>query len=204
MITSDIINYLYETDTKLQQVIFDIDAIPKLESPNSIFEDLVSCILDMQIRYRGKAIRFKRLKELLNEQVVTHENIFSIGESGLAHINMSRQKYNALIDITQYWETHELKNFDWELAEDNHIRNLLLPIKGISHWSIDMVLLFTLGRKNIFPTDDYQVKKIMSKLYVIDDSQNLKTEMLNISKAWQPYCSVAVLYLLEARKLKLI
>ncbi len=75
---------------------------------------------------------------------------------------------------------------------------MLLPIKGIGNWTIDLILLFTLRREDVLPVDDFHLKKVMTQVYEIAGDVNLKTEILNISEYWRPYRSAAVLYLLES------
>ncbi|WP_422106515.1 DNA-3-methyladenine glycosylase family protein [Winogradskyella sp.] len=193
------IQHLRKVDPHLNKITSRI-SIPTLQWSGDVFEDLVSCILDMQIRYRGKAMRYKRLKELINGERITHYNLFSIREEGFKFINMSSQKYNALMNLCSYWEAHKLEKTSWQDLSDTDVRELLINIKGIGNWTIDMILLFTLQRENIVPLDDFHLKKAVKTIYNIQDDQNLKEEMQYLAEDWAPYGSVAVLYLLELTK----
>ncbi|MEO1653926.1 MAG: DNA-3-methyladenine glycosylase 2 family protein, partial [Bacteroidota bacterium] len=70
-------------------------------------------------------------------------------------------------------------------------------IKGIGVWTVDMILLFTLKRPNIFPADDYHLKQLMTSLYQLDPKSRLKAQMRAVAEKWSPYQSLAVLYLLD-------
>ena len=72
----------------------------------------------------------------------------------------------------------------------------LSSIKGIGKWTIDMILLYTLQRPNVFPYDDFHVKEIMVKRYGLNPNSRLKAQMLDISEAWGTHKSLAVKYLL--------
>ncbi|MBC7525768.1 MAG: hypothetical protein H7239_15185 [Flavobacterium sp.] len=113
---------------------------------------------------------------------------------------MSSKKYNALINLSTYWQDNNLAFLDWDELTDDEVRNLLKEVKGVGNWTVDMILLYTLQRPNIFPTDDLQLKKVMRKVYEIDEHENLKKEMEFIADDWKPYRSTAVLYLLENAK----
>ncbi len=194
------LEFIYNSDEKLKEYILNNDLSKlKINSEFTVFEDLVSCILDMQLRFRGNAVRYKRLKKLLNNQPITPDNIFSIRDEGIAEINMSRQKYQALENLTLFWEENELDKIKWQELEDEQIRQLLSQIKGIGNWTIDMILLFTLQRQDVFPIDDFHLKKAMANLYELnlENKKNLKKEMVLISQNWKPYRSTAVLYLLD-------
>lgn len=194
------LRYLKKVDPNLNKIITKV-TIPTLQWSGDVFEDLVSCILDMQIRYRGKAVRYKRLKELLCGQRITHHNLFSIGNKGFKFINMSRQKHNALMSLCEYWDTQKLDDISWQDLTDEQVRETLSQIKGIGNWTIDMILLYTLQREDIVPFDDFHLKKVMKSVYKIEDDATLKKEMQYIAEDWKPYCSIAVLYLLEYRKI---
>lgn len=162
-----------------------------------VFEDIVSCILDMQIQYRGKSLRFMRLKELVQGDLVTTKNLFSIGDSGLKYLNMSRQKYNALLNLCLFWDENGMDDYDWESKTDEEIRVVLGKIKGIGNWTIDMILMFSLQRPDIFPVDDYHLKRVMTAQFDLRNDKSLKAEMLAIAEEWRPNRSKVVLQLLN-------
>lgn len=193
------IQILKEKDERLGRII-ENNCLPTLQYSGDIFEDLVSCILDMQIRYRGNATRYKRLKDCTGNKQIVPNTIFSLTVECLKVINMSSQKLNALNALADYWTENNYNKIDWHNKNDEEIRNLLIKIKGIGNWTIDMILLFTLQRSDIFPIDDLQLKKAIRKVYEIDENENLKKEMEYISDDWKPYRSTAVLYLLENAK----
>jgi DNA-3-methyladenine glycosylase II len=63
-----------------------------------------------------------------------------------------------------------------------------------------MILLYTLKRPDIFPSDDFHLKQIMVSVYQLDPKVKLKSQMLSISKKWGNARSLAVLCLLEWKK----
>jgi len=60
---------------------------------------------------------------------------------------------------------------------------------------------YTLRRENIFPVDDFHLKQIMIKVYNLNENSKLKSQMLSISKNWKNKKSLAVLYLLEYKRI---
>jgi DNA-3-methyladenine glycosylase II len=193
------LEFLKAKDERLASII-DKTALETNKWSGAIFEDLVSCILDMQIRYRGYATRYKRLKECLGNRRLLTDAIYYFSAECIKKINMSRQKQAALNVLADYWTENNHNETDWHNISDEEIRTFLLKIKGIGNWTVDMILLFTLQRVDIFPIDDLQLKKTMRKVYEIGESENLKKEMELISDEWKPYRSTAVLYLLENAK----
>jgi DNA-3-methyladenine glycosylase II len=77
------------------------------------------------------------------------------------------------------------------------IIDLLTKIKGVGKWTVEMILMFTLGREDVFAVDDLGIQQSMVKLYNLDtsDKKALKEKMLKISLKWSPYRTYACRYL---------
>lgn len=190
--------FLAQTDQVLQKIIDQIPE-PAIVSTQEVFNDLMSCILEQQIHYRSTKKTFQKMLEASALDKLTLANFHTFEEKGLTKFTLSTQKYETVLQIIDFFEQDHP---DWPSLTDAEIRSLLIPIKGISHWTIDMILLYTLERDNIFPGDDYHLKKIMTQCYALDARSKLKAQMKAIAETWSPYKSHAVLYLLEWKKLK--
>lgn len=80
---------------------------------------------------------------------------------------------------------------------DTEIIELLTQIKGVGKWTVEMLLMFTLGREDIFAVDDLGIQQAMMKLYKIssDDRKLMKEKMIKVSNKWRPYRTYACLHL---------
>jgi DNA-3-methyladenine glycosylase II len=83
---------------------------------------------------------------------------------------------------------------------DNEVVKELSSIKGIGKWTIDMILLYTLNRPNVFPYEDFHLKQIMVSLYGLNEKVKLKAQMLAVAENWGEQKSLAVLYLLAYKQ----
>jgi DNA-3-methyladenine glycosylase II len=151
--------------------------------------------VDQQIHYRSRGVYLKKLLTLLDEDLPTATNLSRIDEEHFVAMKISRQKYHALKNLATHWTQHQLQSLDWEAQSDEAVRQALLAIKGIGPWTVDMILLYTLGRPDVFPVGDYHLKKIMIDLYDLSPGKGLAAEMTNIAEEWAPYRSLAVLSL---------
>src|SRR5829696_7763873 len=70
-------------------------------------------------------------------------------------------------------------------------------IKGVGKWTTEMLLMFALGREDVFAVDDLGIQNAMIGLYKLnnEDRKILKQEMLRISQKWSPYRTYACLHL---------
>ena len=73
----------------------------------------------------------------------------------------------------------------------------LTEIKGVGKWTTEMLLMFALGREDVFAVDDLGIQNAMIVLYNLnkDDKKQLKLDMLRISEKWSPYRTYACLHL---------
>lgn len=77
---------------------------------------------------------------------------------------------------------------DYELIES------LSQLRGIGKWTVEMMLIFTLGRLDVMPMDDFGVKSGLMHLYSLP-AMPRKTEFAQLTDAWQPYRSIGAWYL---------
>jgi DNA-3-methyladenine glycosylase II len=181
-------------DAVLDKIILEIPK-PEIISTQDVFHDLMSCVLEQQIHYRSTKKIFQKMMIAAGIERLTPANFQILEEKALkADAKLSMGKYETLLGILDFWETHQ---GDWFAMDDNEIRSQLAQIKGIGNWTVDMILLYTLQRPDVFPYDDFHLKQIMTSLYGLDPKVKLKANMIEISEKWGDQKSLAVLYLLD-------
>ena len=83
---------------------------------------------------------------------------------------------------------------------DEEIIERISQVRGIGRWTVEMMLIFRLGRPNVLPVDDYGVRKGMQRLYKLRELPN-KDAMRRRARKWEPWCSVASWYLWRCAEL---
>jgi DNA-3-methyladenine glycosylase II len=80
---------------------------------------------------------------------------------------------------------------------NEEVIDLLTQIKGVGKWTVEMLLMFTLGREDVFAPDDYGIQTAMKKIYRLNDGnkKELKEKMEKIAAKWSPYRTYACLHL---------
>lgn len=80
---------------------------------------------------------------------------------------------------------------------DEEIIERLIAVRGIGHWTVEMLLLFDLGRPDVWPVNDYGLQKGLAKTF---GKRKLPTakQMLKLGEKWRPYRSVAAWYFWRA------
>jgi DNA-3-methyladenine glycosylase II len=201
MATNNPIQHLSSNDKNLGLIIDSIP-LPEYKNTHDIFEDLVSCILDMRIHYAGStaAFRYKLIKHLIDNEPITPETIWNLTPYLISKLKLSRQKDESLKILATKWHDENMDQINWKLLSAEEVFNRLNGIKGIGKWTVQMVLLFTMERPDIFPVKDYQLRKSMCEVYGLSDDNRLSERMQTISKKWSPHRSLAVRYLWKWRE----
>lgn len=190
--------FLAKSDPILERIILQVPK-PQIETTNDVFHDLMSCVLEQQIHYRSTKKVFQKMLNSANLARLSLDNFQQFEERAFSNVKLAAGKYETIVGILAFWEANKI---DWQLLEDEEVISKLSEIKGIGKWTIDMILLYTLQRPNIFPYDDFHLKQIMVSLYTLDPKAKLKAQMIEIAENWGNQKSLAVLYLFAWKQYK--
>ena len=187
MITKDHIVFLSKSDKILKKII-ENNKIPMISKSKDFVLDLYKYIIFQQISTKAGNSVFKRFLEYYEKN---KGNISIWNENEWKNIGLSHQKKGYIENI---YHTRQ-RIYDLEKSNDiNNIRDQLIKIKGIGNWTIDMFLIFSKGYLDIFPEGDLALINVIKNKYQVDSMK----QILEISKKWAPYKTVATLYLWES------
>jgi DNA-3-methyladenine glycosylase II len=111
----------------------------------------------------------------------------------LRSVGLSRNKAEAIKDLAAKVIDGTVPTEGWGRLSDDEIVQRLTQVRGIGRWTVEMFLIFDLGRMNVWPIDDYGVRKGWSKIYGLDDLLKPKA-LLAEGERFQPYRTVAAWY----------
>jgi DNA-3-methyladenine glycosylase II len=107
---------------------------------------------------------------------------------------LSGAKVRALKDLARHVVERRLLPAKLTKASDEEVADMLLPIKGIGPWSVDMFLMFALARPDVLPTGDLGIKKGMQRHFGLRAMPEPK-RMIALAAPWQPFRSAAAWYM---------
>ncbi|MDQ6608694.1 MAG: DNA-3-methyladenine glycosylase 2 family protein, partial [Bacteroidota bacterium] len=115
----------------------------------------------------------------------------------LRGIGLSGAKTQYVLNVAQFAIDNKINDTKLRKMKDEDIINLLTQIKGVGKWTVEMLLMFTLGREDIFAVDDYGIQVAMKNIYKLDDSnkKDFKEAMQKIAIKWSPFRTYACLHL---------
>lgn len=171
-----------------------IEIKPALEV--DIYHSLLSSIVSQQLSTKVVKIIWKRFTDLFIDQYPDAESLLAKDHETLRSIGLSNNKALYVKNVAEFYVANDMSFEFLQKMNDDQIIEYLTQIKGVGKWTVQMILMFPMDRPNVFPVDDLGIQNAMKGLYHIDlEKKELKNRMLEISKIWDPYKTLASKYL---------
>jgi 3-methyladenine DNA glycosylase/8-oxoguanine DNA glycosylase len=197
---SEAIRHLSERDETLRALItetapFQID-VADAQSP---YEVLMESIVYQSISGKAAATIFARIKALgAGGHSPSPEQMLKIPPKKLRKAGLSGAKVLAMRDLAQKTLDGIVPTHDEALKlSDDELVERLVSVRGIGAWTVEMFLIFRLGRPDVLPIHDLGVKKGWSVAYGKKYMPKPK-ELLEFGERWRPYRTVASWYMWRA------
>lgn len=170
--------------------------LPPLELELSVYHRLIVAIIYQQLSGKAASTIYGRFIDLFPDGYPAPEHLLSIEHDVLRGVGLSNQKARYVKNVATHFLEHDLLEAPWQSYGDEQIKALLLPIKGVGLWTVQMILMFALGRPDVLPTGDLGIQQGMQRLLGLEaDKKELPKQMEAAAEAWRPYRSVACRYL---------
>ncbi|MDE3253440.1 MAG: DNA-3-methyladenine glycosylase 2 family protein [Bacteroidota bacterium] len=164
---------------------------------NNIPLRMMASIMSQQLSTRVADVIYKRFLDLYKGKEPTPRQVLATAPEKLRAIGLSNAKVGYVQNVAAFCIEHRITDRKLQVMTNEAITDLLVQIKGIGKWSVEMLLMFSLGREDVFAVDDLGIQQAMCKLYKIDASNKkaMKEKMLKISAKWSPYRTYACIHL---------
>ena len=158
---------------------------------------LCASIMSQQLSTKVAKVIYHRFLELYGGEEPTPEQIVATPFDRLRGIGLSNAKTQYVLNVAQFAIDHKLDDRKLKKMTDEEIIGLLTQIKGVGRWTVEMLLMFTLGHEDVFSPDDYGIQTAMKAIYKLDDSnkKEFREKMIRIAARWAPYRTYACLHL---------
>jgi DNA-3-methyladenine glycosylase II len=191
---NEVIKHLSQ-DEIFKPLLEKID-FPAAVSRGDLYESLIRSIVGQQLSVKAAQTIHGRFIELFEDAYPHPDEVLSFQIPDLRAVGLSNSKANYIQNVAEFFKTEKLQNKDWSQMEDDEIIKYLTQIKGVGKWTVQMILMFTLDRPDIFPIDDLGIQHGIKGLYKLDESgKELKKKMVEIAETWRPYRTYASKYL---------
>jgi len=182
-------------DKKLKKIIDQQGSITLVKRKN-IHLDLCSSIMSQQLSTKVAAIIHKRFIQLYNGKP-SPQQVLDTSFEVLRGIGLSNAKTRYVQNVSRFAIEKGLDFNKLRKLSNEEVIVYLTQIKGVGRWTAEMMLMFTLGREDVFAIDDLGIQQAMVKLYGLkfSDKKKLKENLLSISQRWSPFRTYACLHL---------
>ncbi|HMJ46092.1 MAG TPA: hypothetical protein VK498_02095, partial [Ferruginibacter sp.] len=154
-------------------------------------------IISQQLSTKVAKVIYARFLELFNTKTPSPSQVIALPFDTLRAIGLSNAKTNYVLNVCNFFIDNKVTDNKLHKMENEELVEFLTQIKGIGRWTAEMILMFTLGREDVFAVDDLGIQQAMTKLYGLDpsDKKGMKQNMIDISEKWKPYRTYACRYL---------
>jgi DNA-3-methyladenine glycosylase II len=197
---AEALRYLSERDVQLKELISSTTAFQiDVEDGQSPYEALMEAIAFQSISGKAAATIFGRIKALgENGRPPTPQKMLKVPSTKLRETGLSGAKVLAMKDLAEKTIQGMVPTHDEALKlSDEELVQRLVSVRGIGAWTVEMFLIFRLGRPDVLPIHDLGVKKGWSVAYGKKHMPKPQ-ELLEFGERWRPYRTVASWYMWRA------
>lgn len=169
----------------------------QLEMRKNIPLRLMASIMGQQLSTKVAKVIYHRFLDLYGKKEPKPQQIIDTSHETLRAIGLSNAKVQYVKNVATFCIEHKINDKKLATLSNEEIIDLLTQIKGVGKWTVEMLLMFSLGREDVFAVDDLGIQQAMVKLYKLEmlNKKELKEKMLTLSKKWSPYRTYACLHL---------
>lgn len=183
-------------DKTMKRLIRDHGEL-ELSKKKNAYLHLCLSILSQQLSTKVARVIKDRFLALYEGKFPTPQQIVDTPVATLRGIGFSNAKASYIHNVARFAMEQGMDDKKLNKMSDDEVIGYLVPIKGVGRWTVEMLLIFTLGREDVFAVDDLGIQNAMINLYGLDrsDKKKMKTDMIEIAERWKPFRSYACLHL---------
>ena len=158
---------------------------------------LIASIISQQLSTKVAKIIFLCFSDLYAGKEPTCAQVLATDPLVLRGIGLSNSKVSYVQNVASFFIENKVTDKQLYTMPSEQVIALLTQIKGVGQWTVEMLLMFSLGQEDVFAIDDLGIQQAMIKLYKIKfgSKKELKIKMLKKSLSWAPYRTYACLHL---------
>ena len=185
----------FAKDKKLSGIINVLEPL-QLVQRRKIYLRLCSSIMSQQLSTKVAAVIYKRFLDLYGGEP-SAEQIADTPFETLRAIGLSNAKTHYVHNVARFVAEQQVDDEKLASMTDEEIIEHFTSIKGVGRWTVEMLLMFSLGREDVFAIDDLGIQNAMIRLYKLDrtNKKEFMQKMRRISDKWKPYRTYACLHL---------
>ena len=185
----------YLSRDKDLKTLIDHFGVITLKRRRNYFKSLLRSIIHQQLSGKAAKTIENRFLELYNgNRYPTPEEVLKTPAEAIQNVGISRMKTEYIRGLAKIIDDGDIRLEKLSELSNDEVGNVLKEVKGIGQWTVDMFLIFSLNRPDVFPLNDLGIQKGL--MLLLGRQKILSQEsMLSHSNKWKPYRTLASLYL---------
>ncbi len=167
--------------------------LPGLRKMQPGFATLIRIIVDQQVSVAAGASIWAKLEAACNGEV-TSDSLLKLSKPGLRACGFSGQKACYALGVAEVTKAGELDFDALETMDDAAVRSALIALKGVGPWTVDIYLMFGMGRPDVWPVGDLVIQNSARALLGLRKRPSAE-RLTKLGDDWKPYRSSAALLL---------
>jgi DNA-3-methyladenine glycosylase II len=189
---------LRRTDSAIGRLIQELGPLDeharRRGRPADAYGALLRSIVGQQLSTKAARTIYERLTDQFGGRTPTPAELIQADPETIRAAGLSRAKVAYLRDLAERVEDGELELDRIAELPDDEISAQLTAVKGLGRWTVDMFLIFHLGRPDVLPVGDLGIRRAVERAYALDELPGAE-ELTRIAEPWRPQRSLACLYL---------
>jgi 3-methyladenine DNA glycosylase/8-oxoguanine DNA glycosylase len=175
----------------------------RLQETHDVFGALAEAVVYQQLSGKAAATIFGRLAAAFPDGRPTPQRLLALPDATLRGAGLSRAKAASLRDLATRAVAGGVPSLDaLQGMPDDAVVDTLTQVRGIGRWTVEMLLIFRLGRPDVLPLADYGIRKGFGRIFRRRGRTAAElpspAEIARRGERWRPYRSVASWYLWRA------
>jgi DNA-3-methyladenine glycosylase II len=190
-------------DKVLRKVITSVGPVT-LQRKQDLYLALMRAIVGQQLSVKAAGTIWARFLALFPDSYPTPSLVLAMDAERFRGAGLSYQKAGYLKNIALFSIEKTLDYRQLRKLDDEALIDYLVQIKGVGRWTVEMILMFSLGRKDVFPKGDLGIVNGIRELYRIRsrDKKQLLRQLDRLAEQWRPYRTLACMYIWRSRDAK--
>src|ERR1700748_2082910 len=170
-------------DKKLKKLIAQHEPL-SISKRKDLHFYLIASVMSQQLSTRVATAIRERFLQIYGGQTPTPEQVLATPAERLRAIGLSNAKIGYVQNVASFAVEHGMDHRTLNKMDNEEVIACLTQIKGVGRWTAEMLLMFSLGREDVFAIDDWGVQNAMMHLYKLDrtDKKAFRAKMLRISE----------------------
>ena len=193
------VRHLESVDPVLDRIMARVGSVNTTARRVAVFQSLVQAIIYQQLSGKAAGTIFNRFKAMFGDgQFPSAEQVLAVSPEHIRSAGLSRPKINYVRGIAEKAAAGLLPTLqECDELTDAEIVERLTQLKGVGRWTVEMFLIFNLGRPDVLPVHDLGVRRGFQIAY--GKRKMPEPEQLErFGEKWKPYRTVAAMYLWRA------